>query len=74
MNQAKLLKIVNVLLFLSVLTQVTTVVIFKTIGGSEAIGELHEINGYVFIALIITHLVLNWNWIKSVLFKKKIKS
>ena len=33
-------------------------------------GELHLIIGYVFIALIVFHLILHWRWIAEVLIRK----
>lgn len=30
--------------------------------------ELHELNGVLFIAVALTHIVLNWGWVKANFF------
>jgi hypothetical protein len=30
--------------------------------------EVHELNGVLFIALVLTHIVLNWGWVKANFF------
>jgi hypothetical protein len=67
--QNKLLKIVNPVLALSFLTQIASALLIEIF--ELPLGELHEINGYVFTALVIFHIILNWNWIKrNLLFTK----
>ena len=77
MNKAKLLKIVNLLLFISMAAQALTgLVLFFDLFISRAklfeiISEVHRYNGLVVTLLIITHLAMNWNWIKSQFFKRR---
>jgi hypothetical protein len=64
------LKIVNSLLFISLLVQaITGLWLFWS--GSETIANIHKYNGLIFLALVATHITLNWNWIKTVLLKIK---
>ncbi len=71
MNKVILLRIVNTILFLSGVTQIATgLAIFFRLFVSNAsvfglIGEIHEYNGLLFSALIVTHICLNWSWIKA---------
>jgi cytochrome b subunit of formate dehydrogenase len=77
MNKARLLKIVNLLLFISMAAQALTgLVLFFDLFVSRAklfeiISEVHRYNGLVVTLLIITHLAMNWNWIKSQFFKRR---
>ena len=77
MNKARLLKIVNLLLFISMAAQALTgLVLFFDLFVSRAklfeiISEVHRYNGLVVALLIITHLAMNWNWIKSQFFKRR---
>ncbi|MGB4260828.1 MAG: DUF4405 domain-containing protein [Candidatus Cloacimonas acidaminovorans] len=34
---------------------------------------MHEICGFLFVILAIFHIIYNWQWIKSQIFKKKPK-
>jgi len=71
MDKAKLFKMVNVVLLLSAAVQiVTSILIFSGMLRSEAVVELHEYNGIIFIALVLMHVYLNWGWIKSQLLKR----
>lgn len=67
---AKLLKIINPLLGLSLLTVVTLLGIMKFGKVTRELVEAHEIAGIVLISLLIIHIILNRKWFKS-LFKKK---
>lgn len=64
MSRALLLKIVNALLVLSFLVQVASVVVMEISPGAF-IGELHEVNGYILIGLVVLHVILNFAWIKT---------
>lgn len=66
MNKQKLLKIVNPLLSVSFVIQVVSIVLYKFEVDTTMI---HEVNGYVFIALVVCHIYLNWGWIKANIFK-----
>lgn len=65
----KFLKIVNPLLALSLLWMIGTVVA-RDFLPKGMFGDLHKPGGFVFFALAIIHIVLNWSWIKSTYFKK----
>ena len=74
MNQLKVLKTVNVVLFLCVLIQaITGLVIFFLNEGRwvERTGDIHKYNGLVLVVLIGIHLYLNWSVIKNHYFKKQ---
>jgi hypothetical protein len=78
MGNIKLLKVVNILLFLAFLTTLVGVALYKyplipALQGSEGVGELHEIGGMLFFLLALCHLYLNLNWIKSQIFGIKPK-
>ncbi len=36
--------------------------------------RIHNITAIIITLLVIVHIILNWNWIKSMLFKKQSKS
>ena len=66
----KWLKIVNSLLFISLLVQaVSGLWLFWS--GSEIVANIHKYNGPLFLVLVATHIALNWNWIKTVLLKRE---
>ena len=67
---AKLLKIINTLLGLSLLTVVTLLGIMKFGKVTQGLVEAHEIAGIVLISLLIIHISLNRKWV-IILFKKK---
>ena len=63
------LKIVNSLLFISLVVQaVSGLWLFWK--DSEFFANIHKYNGLLFLVLVATHIVLNWNWIKTVLLVK----
>lgn len=41
---------------------------------SSTSGEIHKFGGLFFAALVIMHVILNWNWITANYFKHKAKS
>jgi len=64
MRTNALLKIVNPLLFLALLLQAITglgMMLFEW----EAVHELHEVGGIVFVLLAATHLLLNRRWFRA---------
>lgn len=65
------LKIVNPLLFISLLIQAITIIITKTSFVTDSILKLHEFNGYVFFGLFLIHIYLNFAWIKTNILNKK---
>lgn len=73
MDKTKLLKFVNPVLFVSAAIQIITGVLIAlhlTGGGSEAVFEIHEHNGFIFAGLVIIHIYLNWEWVKGLLRRK----
>jgi len=68
---AKLLKIVNPLLGLSFTTVLVLLGFLKFGKVTRDLVEAHEIAGFVFIGLLIIHIILNRKWIMSQLKKKK---
>ena len=75
MNKAKLLKISNLVLFISMIIEVLTgIVLFFDLFVMQAklfmaMAQIHKYNGIILTALVILHLVLNWGWIRSQFFK-----
>lgn len=63
MSRALFLKIVNALLVLSFIVQVVSVIVLEASPG-EFVGELHEINGFTLIGLVVLHVILNFAWIR----------
>ena len=41
--------------------------------GDEIYKFVHVYPGYFLVVMIIFHLILNWDWIKSHYFKKNVK-
>jgi len=75
MNKITLLKLSVLIMFVSVLIQgITGIVLafdFYSPSSAELYTTIHEFNGFIFIFLVLTHLFLNWSWIKSVFAKKR---
>jgi len=74
MNINKIHKIINPILFGSFLLQAITSLYFLfelRVPYMGVIARIHAINGMLMILLAMTHVVLNWNWIKINFFKKK---
>lgn len=69
MNKAKLLRIVNLLLPLNFLLIVTTAVFHESIR-YELYEKIHALPGFIFTLLVITHIILNFNWIKKTYLSK----
>lgn len=68
MNRQKLLRLLNPVLFLSILLQAVTAAVM--ILGLKApfsldVFELHERNGVLLIVLAVAHLALNWGWVRA---------
>lgn len=73
MNKMKLLKIVNPLIAVQFVLQVFSVIaliFLSAVIPAEKAGKMHTVGGFVLIGLIIVHIFLNWNWIKTNFFKK----
>lgn len=37
----------------------------------QTVFKVHEYNGMLMIAIAVSHIILNWGWMKASLFKKK---
>jgi len=68
---SKLLKIVNPLLGVSLLTVITVLGFIKFGKVTKTLIEIHEIAGIVLIVLLLIHIFLNRKWIISQFKKKK---
>jgi hypothetical protein len=74
MKKQSILKVVNPLLALAFLWVVGTAALHSLshdLIPYAIYARVHPIGGYVFAALALTHIVLNWNWIKANFLKKK---
>ncbi|MFA5928703.1 MAG: hypothetical protein WC838_05355 [Candidatus Margulisiibacteriota bacterium] len=67
------LKIINPLLFLTVLVQLVTVLWLKIGGYNKLQGEIHEWGGFAFFFLAACHVFFNREWIKAQMFGSKQK-
>ena len=69
MNKVKILKALNPVLFLLLLSQMATgLLIFLDAG--EAFTTVHLITGGCLVLVGIAHLTLNWNWVAMQYFRK----
>ena len=74
MNRNQWMKIVNPLLGAAFLVLAASgLILFFNLFPfqSEFISQVHEYTGLTFIALGLTHLLLNWGWVKANFFRKK---
>jgi len=71
----KLLKIVNIFLIILFVVSIVSVLLYKfipsKIQGEPILYEIHEIAGIIFFVNAVFHLIMNWNWLKNQIFKKK---
>ena len=72
MKRAFLLKVVNVLLFLSILWQAGTGFGHRYIPYHIYV-KFHFTGGILLVILVLIHVWLNWSWIKNTLFKSPVK-
>jgi len=75
-TKARMMVILNPILFVSLLIQIlTSLFMFFNLftSKSEIWFGLHQYNGLVFIFLALLHLMLNWSWVKANFFKKTAK-
>jgi hypothetical protein len=70
MNKTKWLKRVNVLLFVFLLLQPVTAILGEAVSG-EFLEVVHPVSGVILVILGLTHLTLNWGWVRSAIFAKK---
>lgn len=74
MNKNKLLKVINPILFVVLILQITTVILMLleiNFIKSLQVFVIHKYNGITLIILVLSHISLNWGWIKSSYFSKK---
>lgn len=64
MLKAKLLKVINPLLLLVLISQAVTGFGHDKID-HEVFEALHFTGGLLLVVLGITHLILNWSWVKT---------
>lgn len=57
-----MLKIINPILFLSLILQLATIIGFNLIK-NPILFKLHGLNGYILIILALIHLFLNRKWV-----------
>ena len=70
MAKSKMLKILNPILALLVITQGLSAVLGDQLP-REAFEVIHEGGGAALLVGIILHVVLNWNWVHSNFLKAK---
>jgi len=70
MTRNTTLKVLNPVLGLLVLNQGTTA-IFRGVLPEKVFEGMHGIGGPLLLIAAITHLILNWNWIKATYLKRK---
>jgi hypothetical protein len=71
MTRNGMLKVLNPVLGLLVLNQGMTA-IFRGVLPEKVFEVLHGVGGPLLLIFAITHLILNWNWIKATYLKRKI--
>jgi hypothetical protein len=74
MNRVKALKITNLLLFfvfLGIAISGLTAMLFPGLIPYATFRVAHPLTGAALVALVVTHLFLNFNWIKANYLKKK---
>ena len=64
MNKPRLLKIVNIILFLCVLNQITTG-LGSDLLNKDVFAILHPLGGILVAILAAAHVALNWAWVRS---------
>ena len=67
----KALRIINLLLAIDFLVIAATAVFNNQIQATGLYFFFHAIPGFVLVALVITHIVLNRKWIKTTYFTAK---
>lgn len=67
MNKPSLLKIVNPILGIVFVMQALTGIFHDAVSeiSYELFENVHGLGGYLLVILAITHIYLNWNWIKA---------
>lgn len=77
MTKSAARKILSPILLVLAINQLVTAIICEVQGAStpilsgEAFEIIHEGAGYVLVALILLHLILNYDWVKASYFKSR---
>jgi heme A synthase len=69
MSKNKALKVVNLILFILLVSQATTGLLRVKLS-HEVFEWGHERAAFLLLAMAGVHLALNWNWVKVNYFKK----
>lgn len=72
-NKQKAFKIVNPIVAFIFIVQATTGIFHEAIP-FDVFSKLHGWTGYLLVAGIITHVILNWSWFKTAFAKKRVKN
>ena len=70
MKKSAVLKILNLVIAALVITQVSSAILRDFLPRS-VFEVVHEGGGFVLVAGIILHAILNWNWIATTYLKKR---
>ena len=73
MNKQAILRVINPMLFISLTVQaVTGLIMFfdLKVPHLKMIYKMHEHNGLLFAVLAVTHITLNWGWVRANYFKR----
>jgi hypothetical protein len=70
LNKQKLLKPVNSMMAIDFFCLAGTA-LSDDIIPKDIYRVIHPIFGYVFLACVVSHVFLNWAWVKSNIFKSK---
>ena len=71
MNKQKVLKIVNSVMAADFILLAGTA-LSDDIIPKEIYQIVHPILGYTFLVCVLSHVYLNWNWIKTNMLKKSV--
>ena len=71
MKKADLLKVLNIILALDFLIIAGTALLRDFIIETGYYRQFHAYPGFLLIVLVVTHLFLNWKWVKTTYFRKK---
>ena len=71
MNKQKVLKIVNSVMAADFILLAVTA-LSDDIIPKEIYQIVHPILGYAFLVCVLSHVYLNWNWIKTNILKKSV--
>jgi cytochrome b561 len=64
-------RICNILLLCTLIVQVISIVFLEFDFDEFEVEEIHEISGFVFLGLMLVHLVLYWKSLKNLFVNKK---